>query len=142
MVETRGLAFTGTGREDILFFISHVLQHQRLQSHGYQNAPTRLQARLRQQGASFQQLNAAAGTVLPADGYTIRDMYVAIGTDMDVTFNNSGTNYNGVNVPLRMGFTYHATFTGDRPGASMTPRSTARRSSRAPDLSGEVPQDS
>jgi hypothetical protein len=40
-------------------------------------------------------------------------MYLAFGADMDVTFNGSGSNYDGVNVPFALGYTYHSTFTAD-----------------------------
>jgi hypothetical protein len=113
LVETRGLAFTGTGKEDILFFVFTFYNISASNPAVYNNAPTRLQARLRQEGARFQQVNESAGAVLPDDGYTIKDMYVAMGADMDVTFTEAGNNYNGVNVPQGMGFTYHATFTAD-----------------------------
>lgn len=113
MVETRGLAFTGDGKEDVIFFIFTFYNISASNPAVYNTAPARLQSRLREVGASFQQLNETAGAILPDDGYTIKDMYFDIGTDMDVTFNGAGTNYAGVNVPSSMGYTYHATFTAD-----------------------------
>ncbi len=56
----------------------------------------------------FQALNAAKGAVLPAGGYTIKNMFLAFGADNDVTFNGSGSNYDGVNIPFALGYTYHS----------------------------------
>jgi hypothetical protein len=68
---------------------------------------------LQQYGARFQSLNEnqfGAG-VIPDNGYNLQDLFVAFGADMDVTFENSGNNYDGVNVPFSMGYTYEAGFT-------------------------------
>jgi hypothetical protein len=113
LVETRGLAYTTPGKNDMLFFIYTFYNVSASDPAVYNSAPARLQPDLRAAGARFQQLNTAKGAVLPAGGYTIKNMFLAFGADMDVTFNGSGSNFDGVNVPFALGYTYHSTFTSD-----------------------------
>ncbi len=110
MVETRGLAYTAPGKEDLLFFVFTLYNISASNPAVYDGAPARLQARLRELGSRFQQLNEAAGATLPDDGYTIKDMYLALGADFDVTSEDAGNNFAGVNVPSGLGFTYHPAF--------------------------------
>jgi len=110
LVETRGLAFAAGGKEDLLFFLFTFYNITASNPARYDQAPTRLRTRLREVGVRFHQLNEDLDTELPADGYTIRDIYVGIGTDFDVTSEDAGANYSGVNLPSGMGFSYHHTF--------------------------------
>jgi len=111
LVETRGLAYNTPGKNDILFFIHTFYNISASDPAVYAGAPARLRPFLEAAGQRFHSLNAARGDTLPAGGYTILDMFLAVGTDMDVTFEEAGTNYSSVNVPLGLGYTYHASFT-------------------------------
>jgi hypothetical protein len=111
LVETRGLAYTTPGKNDMLFFIYTFYNVSASDPAVYNTAPARMQAQLRAAGVRFQQLNEAKGAVLPDGGYTIQDMFLAFGADMDVTSEDAGANYDGVNVPFALGYTYHHTFT-------------------------------
>jgi hypothetical protein len=111
LVETRGLAYTAPGKDDFLFFLYTFYNVTARNPAVYNNAPPRLQAQLRNAGVRFQDLNEAKGATLPDDGYTIQDMFLAFGADMDVTSEDAGANYDGVNVPFALGYTYHHTFT-------------------------------
>jgi len=111
LVETRGLAYTTPGKNDMLFFIYTFYNVTATNPNVYNTAPARIQPDLRAAGVRFQQLNEAKGAVLPDDGYIIQDMFLAFGADMDVTSEDAGANYDGVNVPFALGYTYHHTFT-------------------------------
>jgi hypothetical protein len=111
LVETRGLAYTTPGKNDMLFFIYTFYNVTASNPGVYSAAPARIQNDLRAAGVRFQQLNEAKGAVLPDNGYTIQDMFLAFGADMDVTSEDAGANYDGVNVPFALGYTYHHTFT-------------------------------
>jgi len=111
LVETRGLAYNTPGKNDMMFFIFTFYNVTAADPAAYNSSPARMQTFLRAAGQTFNSLNAARGSVLPTAGYTITDMFLAIGTDNDVTFEDSGTNYDGVNVPMALGYTYHASFT-------------------------------
>jgi hypothetical protein len=111
MVEIRGLAYNTPGKNDFLFFIYTFYNVTAAgTSHVYDNLPSRIASRVRAAGTKFQSLNTAAGATLPADGYTIKNMFLALGADNDVTFEESGQNYDGVNVPFSLGYTYHKSF--------------------------------
>ncbi len=111
LVETRGLAYTTPGKNDILFFIFTFYNVTASDAAVYNTAPARIQGQLRTAGTRFQALNSAKGAVLPAGGYIIKNMFLAFGADMDVTSEDAGANYDGVNVPFALGYTYHHTFT-------------------------------
>ncbi|MGH7485904.1 MAG: hypothetical protein ACREMY_09940, partial [bacterium] len=114
---TRGLAYNSPGKTDFLFFIYTIYNVTASNPAVYTAAqgvkrPDMLPV-LEQYGARFQSLNEnqfGAGTI-PDNGYNLQDLFVAFGADMDVTFENSGNNYDGVNVPFAMGYTYEAGFT-------------------------------
>ncbi|HXI20905.1 MAG TPA: hypothetical protein VNH46_07470, partial [Gemmatimonadales bacterium] len=61
-----------------------------------------------QKGQDFIRANAALGVTLPVGGYTINNLFAAIGTDMDVA--EAGSNYAGVNLPFALGYTYDHSF--------------------------------
>jgi len=111
LVETRGLAYNTPGKNDFLFFIHTLYNVTASDPAAYAGAPARMRPFLEAAGARFHALNAARGDILPAGGYTILDLFVALGADMDVTFEESSANYSAVNVPLGLGYTYHASFT-------------------------------
>ena len=112
LVETRGLAYNTPGKNDLLYFIFTFYNVSAAGNSGaYANAPTRMRSFLQSAGDQFLALNRAKGATLPDAGYTIQDMYLAFGADMDVTVEASGNNYDGVNVPMAMGYTYHYQFT-------------------------------
>lgn len=112
LVETRGLAYNTPGKNDFLFFIYTFYNVTAAgNSAAYNNAPPRMQQILRDAGDRFLALNRARGATLPDAGYTLQEMFLAFGADMDVTFEESGTNYASVNVPMAMGYTYHSKFT-------------------------------
>ncbi len=111
LVETRGLALKSVGKNDFLFFIHTFYNISASDPAAYVGAPLRIRPYLQNAGLRFHDLNAARGDTLPAVGYTIEDMYLAIGTDLDVTFEEAGSNYSSVNVPMAMGYSYHHSFT-------------------------------
>ncbi|MBK8002816.1 MAG: T9SS type A sorting domain-containing protein [Gemmatimonadetes bacterium] len=112
LVETRGLAYNTPGKNDLMFFIFTFYNVTAASSSGaYAQAPTRIRSYLEDAGDNFLALNRAKGATLPDGGYTLQDMYLAFGADMDVTVEASGNNYAGVNVPMAMGYTYHYQFT-------------------------------
>jgi hypothetical protein len=110
MVETRGLVFKTGGAQDLVFFLLTFYNITAGNPAAYNSAPPRLQARLREVGARFQQLNESQGSLLPEDGYTIQDMYFAVSTDFDITSEDAGANFSSVNVPSGLGYSYHHTF--------------------------------
>jgi hypothetical protein len=110
LVETRGLAYNTPGKNDFLFFIYTFYNVTASDPAVYAAAPARIRPFLENAGALFNSLNAARGSNLPTGGYTITNMFLAIGADNDVTFEESGTNYASVNVPMSVGYTYHASF--------------------------------
>lgn len=112
LVETRGLAYNTPGKDDFMFFMFTFYNVTASSGSGaYANAPTRIRSYLEDAGDQFLALNRAKGATLPDGGYTLQDMYLAFGADMDVTVEASGNNYAGVNVPMAMGYTYHYQFT-------------------------------
>jgi len=112
LVETRGLAYNTPGKNDMMFFIYTFYNVTAGSGSGaYANAPARIRSFLEDAGDQFLALNRARGATLPDAGYTMQDMFLAFGADMDVTFEESGTNYASVNVPMAMGYTYHSQFT-------------------------------
>ncbi len=110
LVETRGLAYNTPGKDDFLFFLYTFYNVTASDPAAYASAPARIRPFLEDAGRTFNQLNAARGSVLPTGGYTLQNMFLAIGADNDVTFEESGTNYAGVNVPMAVGYTYHSKF--------------------------------
>ncbi len=111
-VETRGLAYATPGKNDFLFFIYTFYNVTSANAADYANTPARLRDSLVAFGQRFQALNnAKLGTPLPVGGYSITDMFLAFGADMDVTSEDAGSNYDGVNVPMSLGYTYHKSFT-------------------------------
>ncbi len=110
-VETRGLAFRMPGRSDFIYFIHTFYNITSANAADYANAPARLRDTLVALGQRFQALNnPSLPTPLPSNGYTIRDMYFGLAADMDVTAEDAGSNYDGVNVPLSLGYTYQESF--------------------------------
>jgi hypothetical protein len=114
-VETRGLSFATPDRADLLFFIYNVYNVTASDPHVYdswQATRPELADTLRALGVRFQALNEPDPAVgaIPDGGYTIKQTYLAFGADMDVTFENSGQNYDGVNVPFATGYTYQSAF--------------------------------
>ncbi len=110
LVETRGLAYNTPGKNDFLYFIYTFYNVTASDPTVYASAPARIRPFLEDAGRTFNQLNSARGATLPTAGYTLLNMYLAIGADNDVTFEESGSNYAGVNVPMAVGYTYHAKF--------------------------------
>lgn len=112
LVETRGLAYNTPGKNDFMFFMFTFYNVTAAGNSGaYANTPIRIRQYLQDAGDRFLALNRARGATLPDGGYTLQDLYLAFGADMDVTVEASGNNYAGVNVPMAMGYTYHAQFT-------------------------------
>ncbi len=91
----------------------------------YAAARPTIQDTLLSLGTRFQSLNNAKfGVTEPLDGYSLDSLFVAFGADMDVTVEESGSNYDGVNVPFSMGYTYLESFAAEPSWKFDPPRST------------------
>ena len=111
LVETRVMGWNsgGSGLEDIIFLVFNAYNITSLQAADYASAPTQLQPFLLTQAQQFHALNREAFDVtLPAAGYTITGLHLAIGADADVA--QAGVNYASVHLPLGLGFTWDHTF--------------------------------
>jgi hypothetical protein len=119
MTETRGMAFATAGKEDFVFFIYTLYN---ITCDGSKNAACyaaeagrpAMQDTLNAVSARYAASNTAKfGEAIPVNGYRIQGMYAAFGADNDVTVEASGNNYDGVNVPMALGYTYHESFVAE-----------------------------
>jgi hypothetical protein len=111
-VESRGMAFSSAGKEDFIFFVYTFYNVTCTGCYG--SARTEIRGTLDSLGNQFQtQVGARFGELMPAAGYSLNNLYVAFGADMDVTLEESGSNYDGVNVPFAMGYTYEEAFAAE-----------------------------
>lgn len=113
VVETRGMGWNfPTGNEDIIYFIYTFYNVTTTNPADYVNIRPEMQSILLDKAAEFQAKNNATFNVtLPADGYTIDDLYAAFATDMDVA--QAGVNYSSVNLPFALGYTYVQNMAGE-----------------------------
>ena len=110
-VEARGMAFSSAGKEDFIFFVYTFYNVTCAQASCYAAARPAIQDTLLSLGQRFQSLNNAKfGVTEPPGGYSLDSLFVAFGADNDVTVEESGSNYDGVNVPFSMGYTYLESF--------------------------------
>lgn len=112
LVETRALAWNfPSGNEDIMYFAFTFYNVTSANAAAYQNIRSSVRDLVAQKGQDFVALNSAKyGINLPADGYTIKDIFVAIVADNDVA--QADANFASVNVPFALGYTYVGNFTG------------------------------
>lgn len=119
MTETRGMAFATAGKEDFVFFIYTLynITCDGLSTEGancYNNARPAIQDTLKAVSNRFVATNSAKfGEPLPKAGYRIQSLFAAFGADNDVTVEDAGNNYDGVNVPFALGYTYHKAFVAE-----------------------------
>ncbi len=115
MTETRGMAFATAGKEDFVFFIYtlyNITCDGTVNPGCYAAARPEIRDTLIQVSHRFVTSNSAKfGEALPTAGYRIQSLFAAFGADNDVTVEASGSNYDGVNVPFSIGYTYHESFT-------------------------------
>ncbi len=115
MTETRGMAFATAGKEDFVFFIYtlyNITCDGTVNPGCYAAARPEIRDTLIQVSHRFVTSNSAKfGEQLPTAGYRIQSLFAAFGADNDVTVEASGSNYDGVNVPFSIGYTYHESFT-------------------------------
>jgi hypothetical protein len=112
LVETRALAWNfPSGNEDILYFAFTFYNVTSSNPATYQNVRSSVRDLVAQKGADFVALNQAKyGINLPADGYSINDIFVAVVADNDVA--QADANFASVNVPFALGYTYAGNFRG------------------------------
>jgi len=113
VVETRGMGWNfPSGNEDIIYFIYTFYNVTTTNPADYVNIRPEMQSILLDKAAEFQSKNNATFNVtLPANGYTIDNLYAAFATDMDVA--QAGVNYSSVNLPFALGYTYVQNFAGE-----------------------------
>jgi len=112
LVESRALAWNfPTGNEDILYFMFTFYNVTSSNPAAYQNIRSSVRDLVAQKGKDFVALNQAKfGINLPADGYSINDIFVSVVADNDVA--QADANFASVNVPFALGYTYAANFRG------------------------------
>ena len=110
-VETRGLGWNfPTGNEDIVYFVFTFYNVTASNPAVYSQVRSDMRPIMQQLGQQFVASSEKQyGITLPADGYTIKEMYSGFGADMDVA--SAGVNYCTVNMPFAMGYCYEHTFT-------------------------------
>src|ERR1041384_2737387 len=109
LVTQRGMAWNfPTGNEAIIYYLytfTNISASNPAAYAGLPNADT-----LASVGARFHALNNAAfGVTIPANGYTITNMFAAFAMDADVT-DEARKNYTSAFLPFNMGFAYKGTF--------------------------------
>jgi hypothetical protein len=109
-VETRGMAFnTPTGNEDVLYFIYTFYNITTTDPAAYGNIRLPMRDTLVGLAKRFQAINAAKfGVQLPTAGYSINDMFVVFGADMDV--GDADLDFASVNLPFNLGYAYQYNF--------------------------------
>ena len=113
-VEEAPSNFSSAGKEDFVFFVYTFYNVTCAQASCYAAARPTIQDTLLSLGQRFQALNNAKfGVTEPIGGYSLDSLFVAFGADMDVTVEESGSNYDGVNVPFSMGYTYLESFAAE-----------------------------
>jgi hypothetical protein len=112
LVESRALAWNfPSGNEDILYFMFTFYNVTSSNAAAYANIRSSVRDLVAQKGKDFVALNQAKfGINLPADGYSINDIFVSVVADNDVA--QADANFASVNVPFALGYTYAANFRG------------------------------
>ncbi|HKV76381.1 MAG TPA: hypothetical protein VJN95_17815 [Gemmatimonadales bacterium] len=118
LVETRVMSFTAAGNRDffyLLYTLYNITCDGTVHPECYASARPAMRDTLIAVSHRFQLLNTAAFApdVLPVNGYPVRALYFAYAADPDVTVEASGSNYNGVNIPTGMMYTYHESFAAE-----------------------------
>ncbi|MEO7475190.1 MAG: hypothetical protein ABIY46_07625, partial [Gemmatimonadales bacterium] len=110
LLEQRGLAWNApAGNEDILYFIFTIYNITSTRPADYAGVRPAMREILLQKARDFQVgNNAAFGITLPAGGYPITDIFLAMAADMDVGHANE--DYSSVNVPFSLGYSYQRDF--------------------------------
>lgn len=113
VVETRLMGWnTPSENKDIAYLIYTFYNITSLNPADYAAVRPKFRNLLIQQAQKFHAAEVAQGVALPQGGYTLTQLYAAIGTDMDVAQANA--NYASVNLPFALGFTYDHGF--EQPG--------------------------
>jgi hypothetical protein len=110
LVETRTLAWNfPSGNEDILYLLFTFYNVTSANPAAYTSIRPSLRPLIEQKGKDFVALNVAKyGISLPDTGYTIKDIFVDVVMDNDVS--QADVNYATVNVPFSLGVTYEHSF--------------------------------
>ncbi|HTS89777.1 MAG TPA: T9SS type A sorting domain-containing protein [Gemmatimonadales bacterium] len=105
VVETRLMGWNSPSEnKDIAYIIYTFYNISSVNVADYAGVRPKIRNLLLTQANNFHAAEAAQGVTLPAGGYTMTNLYVAMGTDMDVA--NASNNYASVNLPFALGFTY------------------------------------
>jgi len=108
-VETRMLTWNfPSGNEDIMYFVFTFYNVTSGQDSAYNAIRAPLRPIIADLGKQFQAGNGAKFGPLPADGYTIKNIFVDVVNDMDVSDFN--LNFAAVNLPFNLGYAYQADF--------------------------------
>ncbi len=98
-----------SGNEDIVYMVVTYYNVTSLQASDYAQHRPAMRAFLAQKARDFHTLNNAKfGITLPANGYTIDELYTGFASDPDV--GTIGQNVASVNLPFATGFAYQANF--------------------------------
>ena len=111
MVETRGMGWNfPTGNPDIVYFIYTFYNITSTDPAVYNSVRPSMRPILLQQAQQFQaQNNAKFSITLPAEGYTLTNLFAAFSRDDDVG-DPANQNYSSVNLPFALGYTYDPVF--------------------------------
>ncbi|MBW8772155.1 MAG: hypothetical protein JF590_02495, partial [Gemmatimonadetes bacterium] len=110
-VETRGLGWNyPAGNGDIIYFVHTFYNVSSTCAADYAAIRPAMREKLLSLGQQFQTLNNTKfGIQIPACGYRIKDLYLSLAADPDVS-SDGGNNYSAVNPPLQLAYTYEDTF--------------------------------
>ena len=110
-VETRGLAWNyPSGNNDIIYFIHTFYNVSSACAADYAAIRPAMREKLLALGQRFQSLNNTKfGITIPVCGYGIKDLFVSLAADPDVS-SDAGNNYGSVNLPLQMSYGYEDNF--------------------------------
>jgi len=121
LVEQRVLGWNfPSGNQDIMYMLYTFYNVTSAVDDDYLKIRSSLRPFIQQKGKDFQALNKAKyGIALPANGYTIKSIFVDAVSDNDV--GQATANYVGVNVPFALGYTYVNNFDASGLGWTFDP---------------------
>jgi hypothetical protein len=121
LVEQRVLGWNfPSGNQDIMYMLYTFYNVTSAVDDDYLTIRSSLRPFIQQKGKDFQALNKAKyGIALPANGYTIKNIFVDAVSDNDV--GQATANYVGVNVPFALGYTYVNNFDASGLGWTFDP---------------------
>lgn len=120
-VETRLMAWNAPAdNKDMFYAIFTLYNISSINPSDYSNVRPKLRSKLLQAAQTFHTKEAAVGVNLPAGGYTMTNLYPAMGEDPDVGPLGI-SNYTSVNLPFALAYAYQNDFSSSAPGWTFDP---------------------